>query len=294
MVGVVISLFGIGVFLLFSGIFDPVRRRVRAVSGVQPGAPAADFSARFVSLAPFIVPKKVAEVSATSKCLIQAGFRSESATTTFYAIKLIVGISFPAVVILAAPYFSQLSNLHFIMVILAASMLGMRLPNGILNHLLKKRQRQIINGFPDAIDLLVACVEAGMGLNAAIKRVADEIVVSYPALGEELATVTGQIQAGIDRVEALRELYERTGLDEIRGLVSALSQSFRFGTSVAATLRVYSEDLRDKRMQRAEEQAAKIGTKMIFPLIFCIFPAFFIVAIGPAILGVLKELGKFQ
>ena len=145
-----------------------------------------------------------------------------------------------------------------------------------------------MNGFPDALDILVICTEAGLGLNAALQRVTDELGVSYPELMEELEMVNAEIRIGVDRVVALRGLADRTGIEEIRGLVTLLTQSLRFGTSIAQTLRIYSEEFRDKRAQRAEEEAAKIATKMIFPLVFCMFPAFFIVAIGPAILGVMK------
>ena len=142
------------------------------------------------------------------------------------------------------------------------------------------------------MDLLVVCVEAGLGLAAAIQRVADELAISHPELASELFIVNAEIRAGVERVRALQGLADRTGLDDIRGLVSLLAQSLRFGTSVAETLRVYSDEFRDKRMQRAEEQAAMIGTKLIFPLVLFLFPSFFLVMIGPAILGVLAALGR--
>ena len=148
------------------------------------------------------------------------------------------------------------------------------------------------NGFPDALDLLVVCVEAGLGLSTAIQRVAEEIAVSHPELADDMMLVTTEVRAGIDNVTALKNLAVRSGLEDIRGLVTLLSQSLRFGTSIADTLRVYSEEFRDKRMQAAEEQAAKIGTKLIFPLVTCLFPAFFVVTIGPAILKVLAAVGR--
>jgi tight adherence protein C len=129
-----------------------------------------------------------------------------------------------------------------------------------------------------------------LGLNAALQRVAQELAVSSPVLAEEMALVNAQVRAGVDRVDALKDLADRTGLVDIRGLVSMLAQSMRFGVSIAETLRVYAEEFRDKRMQRAEEKAAMVGTKMIFPLVLCMFPAFFVVAIGPAVLGVLNVI----
>ena len=150
--------------------------------------------------------------------------------------------------------------------------LGLMLPNIVLDHLVENRQKRLRDAFPDALDLLVVCVEAGLGLTAAIQRVADELHFSHPELAAEFALVTAEMRAGVDRETALKGLAARTGLDDIRGLVSLLIQTLRFGTSIADTLRVYSEEFRDKRMQRAEEQAAKIGTKLIFPLVFCLFP----------------------
>jgi tight adherence protein C len=139
---------------------------------------------------------------------------------------------------------------------------------------------------PDAIDLLVVCTEAGLGLNAALLRVALAMVDIHPALAEELLLVTSEIRAGVDRSQALTNLSLRTGLDDIKGLVAVLGQSMRFGTSIAQTLRIYSEEFRDKRMQKADLEAAKLATKMIFPLTFCFLPGFFIVALGPTIVNV--------
>jgi len=146
--------------------------------------------------------------------------------------------------------------------------------------------------FPDALDLMVVCVESGLALPQAIERVAEEMAVSQAELAEELALVNAQIRAGISSTEALRQLADRTGLEDIQGLVSLLAQSIRFGTSVAATLRIYAEEFRDRRMQAAEEMGAKIGTKLVFPLIFCLWPSFFLVAIGPVIIGILKTFGS--
>jgi tight adherence protein C len=155
----------------------------------------------------------------------------------------------------------------------------------------ESRLKKLRNGFPDALDLLVVCIEAGLGLGAAIERVARDLEVSHNELAEELRLVNVEMRAGVERPTALRNLAERTGLADIRGLVGLLVQTMRFGTSVADALRVYSEEFRDKRMQKAEEQAALIGTKLIFPLVTCLFPAFFIVAVGPA---ALRMIGVFE
>jgi hypothetical protein len=144
----------------------------------------------------------------------------------------------------------------------------------------------------DALDLLVVCVESGLGLAAAIQRVADELGVSHPELAFELALVNAEIRVGVQREQALKNLADRTGLEDIRGLVGLLVQTMRFGTGVADALRVYSEEFRDKRTQKAEEQAAKMGTKLVFPLVLFMFPIFFIVAVGPAVLRIIDAFAQ--
>jgi tight adherence protein C len=194
----------------------------------------------------------------------------------------------PAIVLFVVQWFPDLSTSKIMMYAAFAAGAGMLLPNSVLDRLVTRRMRKLRNAFPDALDLLVVCVESGLGLSAAIQRVADEIGVSHPDLAKELALVNAEIRAGVDRNAALRNLADRTGLDDIRGLVSLLIQTMRFGTSVADALRVYSEEFRDKRMQKAEEEAAKIGTKLIFPLVFCLFPSFFTVAIGPSVIRLIQ------
>jgi tight adherence protein C len=161
-----------------------------------------------------------------------------------------------------------------------------------LDYLRDKRLKLLRHGFPDALDMLVVCVEAGLGMSQALQRVSDELTVSHPELAMELALVNAEIRAGVDRVIALKNLAERTGLEDIRGLVSLLVQTLRFGTSVAESLRVYSDEFRDKRMQKAEELAAKMGTKLIFPLIVFLFPGFFVIAIGPAVIALIDVFGS--
>ncbi|MEI7995691.1 MAG: type II secretion system F family protein, partial [Methylococcaceae bacterium] len=161
---------------------------------------------------------------------------------------------------------------------------GMIAPSYYLDKKIARQQRLVRNGLPDMIDLLVVCTEAGLGLNAALLRVAEVIVEVHPVLAEELLLVSSEMRAGVDRTRAMANLAKRTGVEDIKGLVTVLAQSMRFGTSIAQTLRIYAEEFRDKRMQKADEEAAKLGTKMIFPLVFCILPSFFIIAIGPAII----------
>ena len=171
----------------------------------------------------------------------------------------------------------------------ASALAGFYAPNMYISNRISQRRTSIMQAFPDALDLFVVCVESGLGLPATIQRVGAEIEVSHPELSEELKQVTAEMRVGVDRIVALRGLAERSGMDEIKGLVTMIDQSARFGTGIAETLRVFSDEFRDRRMQAAEEKAAKIGTKMIFPLILCIWPSFFVVAVGPAVL-ILAEM----
>ncbi|MGD8615206.1 MAG: type II secretion system F family protein [Gammaproteobacteria bacterium] len=288
--GVAAMLFGLGVLYLVLNLTDPLRRRLDRVAGRDRGGHEGQSFANLVEpLSGYVLPKKDKEISAIRSRLIHAGYRAQNALASFYAVKTLVGLGFMALAVLSVTFY-PLSTMHALLLVLGAGFVGTMLPNYVLAHSVKIRQRKMLNDFPDALDLLVACTEAGLGLNAALQRVAQEMAVSSPELAEEIALVNAQVRAGADRVDALKDLADRTGLVDIRGLVSMLAQSMRFGVSIAETLRVYAEEFRDKRMQRAEEKAAMIGTKMIFPLVFCMFPAFFVVAVGPAVLGVLNVL----
>ena len=173
---------------------------------------------------------------------------------------------------------------------LGAAALGYLLPAMVLGRMAKRRQHRIRLSLPDALDLLVVSVEAGLGLDQAIQRVGDELAFAHPELSDELRLVNLELRAGKARSEALHNLAERTGVDDLSSLVAMLVQTDKFGTSVAQSLRVHSETLRTKRRQRAEEAAAKTGVKMVFPLVFCIFPAIWVVTIGPAAIKFVEVL----
>jgi tight adherence protein C len=200
----------------------------------------------------------------------------------------------PLAVLTASPLLPQLSGGKVGFCAFAAGFVGSLLPSLWLDRRVTRRQRELRIAFPDALDLLVVCVESGLGLAGALQRVGDELAVSHPELSIELSLVNAEIRAGVERTQALRNLADRTGLDDIRGLAALLMQTMRFGTGVADALRVYSEEFRDKRLQAAEEQAAKISTKMIFPLVLCLFPSFFLVAIGPAVLRLMEVFGQLS
>ena len=221
-------------------------------------------------------PKNAKELGSLRLRLVQAGFRRPEAMTVFFGIR----------VMLALGLFLLLSSSLIIKpnvsIALAGVGVGYIVPGMVLARLAKRRAHRIRLSLADALDLLVVSVEAGLGLDQALTRVGAELAFAYSDLSDELRLVNLELRAGKPRSEALRNLADRTGVDDLNSLVTMLIQTDKFGTSVARSLRVYSETLRTKRRQRAEEAAAKTGVKMVFPLVFCIFPAIWVVTIGPA------------
>jgi tight adherence protein C len=222
------------------------------------------------------VPVSPSEVGKVRLRLIQAGFRGAEALPIFVGLRM--GVALLAFVLLATPLIVRPN----VSVGLGGSLLGYMLPGIALARMAKRRQHKIQLGLADALDLMVVSVEAGLGLDQAMLRVGDELAFAHPDLSDELRLVNIELRAGKARTDALRNLADRTGLDDLVSLTTMLVQTDKFGTSVAQSLRVYCETLRTKRRQRAEEAAAKTGVKMVFPLVFCIFPAIWVVAIGPA------------
>ena len=224
--------------------------------------------------------------------LIHAGYRSSSAPQVYWAVRLLLPLLLVGLAFLALPLIPKLSMSLAMLFLAVAAGIGWLAPAVYIDKRKQERMTQLRAAFPDALDLMVVCVESGLALPQAIERVADEMVVSQAELAEELALVNAEIRAGISSTEALKHLADLTGLEDVQGLVSLLAQSIRFGTSVADTLRIYAEEFRYRRTQAAEEQAAKIGTKLVFPLIFCLWPSFFLVALGPVIVGIFRTFGK--
>jgi tight adherence protein C len=292
---------GLAALLLFWGLasvigrrLDPARRRLQEITSEGDGQPEVGFGHVLAGvLQPverFVLPHG-AEREGTQQRLQYAGYRSASAVTTFYGMKLALAMLFLVGWSMIASFLPKLSWGRITFIAIVVCFVGMLLPSIWLDRKVKARHKLLRDGFPDALDLLNVCVESGLGLAQALQRVADELDVSHPELASEIAQVTAQMRAGVERETALRGLATRTGLDDVRGLVSLLAQTLRFGTGISDALRVYSEEFRDKRMQRAEEAAAKIGTKLIFPLVICLFPSFFVVAIGPAMIRLSEAFG---
>jgi tight adherence protein C len=265
-----------------------IERRLGEIAGM-PEAPArAGFgSERLVSAFKRIgqlAPKSPSEMTKLQQKLVTAGYRSKEALIVFLGLR--AGCALTCFAIASTPLVGRPS---FMMALFAAA-LGYLLPGMALGRLAKRRQHRIRLSLPDALDLLVVSVEAGLGLDQAIQRVADELVAAHPELSNELRLINLELRAGTERSVALHHLAERTGVDDVASLVAMLVQTDKFGTSVANALRVHSDTLRTKRRQRAEEAAAKTGVKMVFPLVICIFPAIWVVTIGPAALAFIKVL----
>ena len=234
-----------------------------------------------------------AEWGDTRLQLIRAGYRSPTAMPLYLGIRVgaVALLTFYGFLLGAA---ADVSGLFPIICAAFGAGAGWLVPPLILNGRVRRRQKELQKALPDAIDLLVICVEAGLGLNQALVRVAEEIRHVSRLMTTELALTNLAVRAGTPRDQALMDLYERTGLSDIRSLVTMVIQTERFGTSIAQSLRIHSETMRTKRRQRAEEAAAKTTIKMVFPLAFCIFPALFVVVLGPAVLSMLQTFKQIQ
>lgn len=293
LLGLAIFALLIAVMLVVMGSSDPLRRRLRSLEASEGDGTKSMQSGMSEWLGPMgerLVPNEEEARSRIALELRRAGKRSSGAVNLFFGVRLLLAVVPPILVLLLLVPFVRLEPLVIVMMVVGSAIAGYLLPRYWLERAIKQRTRLLRRGLPDALDLLVVCSEAGLGLGAAIQRVARDLEISHPALADELHLFGLQTRAGMDNKSALRDLEERTGVDDIRGLVTTLLQSMRFGTSIAMTLRLYAVELRDKRTQEAEEKAAKVSTKMLFPLIFCVFPSFFVVALGPPLLGAMAAL----
>lgn len=222
---------------------------------------------------------------------LHAGWRARAAPLYFLALKTLLALGLP----LAAWLVITLGGLRLtaaatLLALVLCAGIGTYLPNAVLAAVARSRQRELFEAFPDAIDLMIVCLESGLSLDLAIQRAGREMGLRSPALAEELALVETELRIGATRERALRNLALRTGVDEIESFVAALLQADRFGVSIAESMRVHAQDLRVRRQNRAEEEAAKVPTKLLFPLVLTIFPALFLVLVGPAALGLARQV----
>ena len=236
-----------------------------------------------------LMPKSPNEVGSTAKKLMRAGYRNKSAVTIFYGIKVAVIIASPLILFLSGRMQSMPTE-NVLLSLISCVAAGYIIPDFILSKRVSARQEKIQLSLPDALDLLVVCVEAGLGLDQAILKTSEELRVTHADICDELNLVNLELRAGKPRKDALKNLADRTGVEDILGLVSMLIQTDRFGTSIAQSLRVHSDSLRTKRRQRAEERAHKVSVKLVFPLVFLIFPAMFVIILGPGIIKIIQQL----
>ena len=222
---------------------------------------------------------------------INAGWRSEETRLIYFGAKTVLPLVLALATYALLRALSSLDDVTVMMSLMISALVGCYAPNLLLTLKLRERKRTIFDSFPDAADLMLVCVEAGLGLDAALARITDEIRLSSPSLAEELHLTNLELRAGASRAQSLRNLALRTGIEEIGTFATMLVQSDKFGTSIGESLRVFSEDLRHKRQARAEEHAAKVPTKMLVPLVLFIFPSILLVILGPALIVIARTIG---
>ena len=260
-------------------------------SGLVTADKGSDLAERLASPLSRLVPPSAAEAKKLQKQLMHAGFRSANAPVVFRAIQLASLAGFPAAVALVCAILARpLGSAVFW--ILLGFIAGFFVPRWFLRRMIRSRQQYVRWGLADALDLMVISVEAGLGLNAAMLRVSTELKEVHPDICEEFELANLEIRVGRERDEALRNLAERTGVDDLHSLVAMLIQTDRFGTSIARAVRVFSDSLRTKRRQRAEQAAQKAAVKLLFPLACFLFPTLFIAILGPAALQLADTLAK--
>jgi len=238
-----------------------------------------------------VKPKSEGELSHLRRTFLRAGYRRENVAVIFFGSKAFLAILLPVVFsstkLLAM---RNMTSLHFLLLSIILALVGFYLPNLWLHSKIARRKEKILVGFPDALDLMVVCVEAGTGLDAAINRVGEELKLGHKELSEEFKLLSLELRAGKPRRDALKSLALRVDLEDVNSLVTLLIQTDKFGTSVAQALRVYSDSMRAKRYQRAEEIAAKLPVKLIFPLMLFIFPSLFVAILAPGVIRIFRIL----
>lgn len=271
-------------------------KQVRTVagSGNSTSGDDGDFMVRWLEpVGGIIMPDNDWQQSTLQKELVLAGYRHPSAIYVLLSCKLILALATPLAVSMA---FMSTGNGAFLMealgllLVALLSFIGFMLPDYVLARTARKRRDHFTEAFPDALDMLVVCVEAGLGLDAAINRVARELRISYPMLAQELELTSAETRAGKGRIEALRAMADRMDIEQAKSLVSLLIQAERYGTSIGSALRIYAEEMRVDRIQRAKTKAAKLPTQLLIPVVMFIFPALFLVVLGPAVISIFDNL----
>ena len=268
----------------------PERRRLNELTGSegpqQPSlskTPLSEASSRIAALNKMIVPVSPNDLPGLQRRLGKAGYQGTKPVVVFLTAQVVCCLVFAGLALWFLP-----GDTRSWLLALLATAIGYFVPTLVLDYKTSQRKKMIANGLPDALDLLVVCLEAGSSLDQAIVKASDELRIAYPALADELRTLTLETRAGKPRLEAFKNLAARTGVDEVRTLVTMLVQTDRFGTSLGQALRTQAATARTMRRQRAEERAQKIGVKLVFPLVFMLFPAFYVVILGPAVIQFMR------
>jgi tight adherence protein C len=294
----------LGLYLWLESRKESLPQRFKEIVGEETGAPRGRIVAsagewlgklrkRFAAKAPteieLVEMLSGKELTGGRLLLNQAGIRGAGASYAYFVVRW----ALPVVLVVLAVVYGKVTGVttkSLFLIVLVAGIGGFILPDFVLRWKIRKRQEEITDSLPDGLDLLVVCVEAGLGLNAAFVKITEEFKLSSPALSEEFDIVNREMVAGKPRQEALRALTERTGVEDVKSLVAMLIQTEKLGTSLAQSLRVHSDSLRTRRRQKAEERAAKTTIKLVFPLVFLLFPSLFIVILGPGVMQIIKIL----
>jgi tight adherence protein C len=274
-------------------------RAASASAGKSAGANAqtlrrGDKSDKLQKFATFLEPQDAAEMTTARLTMLRAGYRSKNAVRTFHAAQFGLGIGFLLIGLIYALFQSangELGTQMLVIAIIGPGAAGYYLPRYWVNRRLQARQQEITSGFPDALDMMLVCVEAGQSLDQSILRVAKELRAGYPALADEFDIVGHEVKAGKERISVLKDMAERVGLQDVSSFVTVLVQSATFGTSIAEALRVYASEMRDKRVMRAEEKANTLPTKLTLGTMMFTVPPLMIILIGPSIHGIATQLG---
>ena len=266
-------------------------RRLQAISNPTGKSQWIETAVKIVGpFAQLSSPTGDAETSPLRIKFLNAGIRHTDAPLIYFGAKTLLPLAFAGLAFIVLRASSQTDGLTLLMYLAIAALIGCYLPNFVLRWKIRDRKREIFENFPDAADLMLVCVEAGLGLDAGLVKVTDEIRIKSVSLAEELHWTNLEMRAGGPREKSLRNLALRTGVEEIGTFATMLTQADKFGTSIGDSLRVFSDDLRHKRQVRAEELAAKVPTKMLFPLVVCVFPSIIMVILGPAAIQVIRTI----
>jgi tight adherence protein C len=302
---IVLGALGLGLVLLalpsmLNRKADPLDRLRAASRGqavkAEPGKAlrTTDYADKLEKYAHFLEPAKAEEMSAAKLKMVRAGYRSKNAVRTFHAAQFVLGLALLVVGViytLATKGDAEPDTTMLLMTTLVPGVAGYFLPSYWVERRIQTRREEMVCGFPDSLDMMLVCVEAGQSLDQSIIRVSREIKLGYPALGEEYEIVAQEIKAGKERAQVLRDFGERSGIPDIASFVTTMVQSATFGTSIAEALRVYASEMRDKRVMRAEEKANVLPTKLTLGTMLFTVPPLLIILIGPSLYGIATMLG---